>query len=68
MSTTVPSPQRAATPNDKREYEVSRKELPLHCPTEHMSLWNSHPQVYLPIEKQGESICPYCGAKYVLVD
>jgi uncharacterized Zn-finger protein len=31
-----------------------------------MSLWNSHPKVYLPIEKTGEAKCPYCGATYVL--
>ena len=68
MSTTEPSPRRAAPANAQREYEVSRKELPLHCPTAEMSLWNSHPQVYLPIEKDGEAVCPYCGAKYVLVD
>jgi len=32
-----------------------------------MALWNSHPKVYLPIEDEGgESVCPYCGAHYVL--
>jgi uncharacterized Zn-finger protein len=29
-------------------------------------VWNMHPRVYLPIEKSGEAICPYCGAHYVL--
>ena len=40
------------------------------CPvTPEMKLWNSHPRVYLPIENEGgTSICPYCGAKYVLAD
>ncbi len=33
-----------------------------------MSLWNSHPRVYLPIEDTGEAACPYCGAVYVLKD
>jgi uncharacterized Zn-finger protein len=34
-----------------------------------MSLWNSHPKVYLPIvDDGGRSKCPYCGADYVLVD
>jgi uncharacterized Zn-finger protein len=34
-----------------------------------MSLWNSHPKVYLPIEGDGGCAkCPYCGADYVLVD
>ncbi|MDQ3960673.1 MAG: zinc-finger domain-containing protein, partial [Pseudomonadota bacterium] len=33
-----------------------------------MSLWNSHPRVYLPIEATGEAKCPYCGADFVLVN
>ena len=49
-------------------YEVTRVELPLHCPTDEMSLWNTHPRVYLPIEESGEATCPYCGAHYVLKD
>jgi uncharacterized Zn-finger protein len=31
-----------------------------------MSLWNSHPKVYLSIEQTGEAKCPYCGAEYTL--
>jgi uncharacterized Zn-finger protein len=31
-----------------------------------MSLWNSHPRVYLPIEQTGLAKCPYCSAEYVL--
>lgn len=54
------------TPNDKQEYEVVRADLPLHCPMPGMSLWNSHPRVYLPIEETGQAQCPYCGAKYTL--
>ena len=49
-------------------YEVTRADLPLHCPTDQMSLWNTHPRVYLPIEESGEATCPYCGAHYVLKD
>lgn len=55
------------TTNQKRHYEVTRGDLPLHCPTPEMTLWNSHPRVYLPIEKTGKAICPYCGAEFVLV-
>lgn len=53
-------------PNDKRLYEVTSQELPLHCPLPSMSLWNSHPRVYLPIEATGRAKCPYCGADFVL--
>lgn len=53
-------------PNDQARYEVGADDLPLHCPLPEMSLWNSHPRVYLPIEKTGQAKCPYCGAEFVL--
>lgn len=52
----------------QREYEVRRDQLPLSCPTPEQRLWNSHPRVYLPIEKTGTATCPYCSARYRLVD
>ena len=52
----------------KRLYEATRTDLPLSCPMPDMILWNAHPRVYLPIEKTGRAICPYCGAEYVLKD
>ncbi len=56
-------------PNTANRYEISRRDLPLHCPVPGMSLWNAHPQVYLPIEAQnGEARCPYCGTLYILKD
>lgn len=55
-------------PNAQNRYEVTRSDLPLACPMKGMSLWNSHPRVYLPIEETGEERCPYCGAVYVLID
>ena len=61
--------ERTLESNAANRYEVSRSDLPLHCPMPTMSLWNSHPQVYLPIEEQGgEAKCPYCGAVYTLKD
>ncbi len=54
--------------NAERSYSVKRADLPLSCPTPEMSLWNSHPRVYLAIEKTGEATCPYCGSKFVLED
>jgi len=49
-----------------RTVEVSATELPLHCPTADQMLWNAHPRVFLPIEETGETLCPYCGTRYVL--
>ena len=54
--------------NAQNRYEITRKDLPLHCPMRGMTLWNLHPRVYLPIEESGEERCPYCGAVYVLKD
>ena len=56
-----------ATPNAKTAIELKPEDLPAHCPVEGTSLWNSHPRVYLPVEEEGTSKCPYCGAEYELV-
>ena len=53
-------------PNDQPFYTIRREDLPLHCPLPEMSLWNSHPRVYLPIEETGKSKCPYCGTEFTL--
>lgn len=60
---------RRAMPNDKKVYEVQADELPLHCPLPNMSLWNSHPRVFLPLDKSpsGKVKCPYCGTDYILI-
>lgn len=55
-----------ATPNAQRKVAVTRDQLPLHCPQPAMSLWNSHPRVFIPIEKTGKARCPYCGTDYEL--
>jgi uncharacterized Zn-finger protein len=54
------------TPNAQQHYTVSVQDLPLACPMPDMSLWNSHPRVYLPIEATGFAKCPYCGSEYTL--
>lgn len=55
-------------PNAEHRYEVHRSDLPLSCPMPGMSLWNSHPKVYLPIEETGAAKCPYCGASFTLAE
>lgn len=52
--------------NASKTYEVEPSDLPLSCPMPEMTLWNSHPRVYLPIEQTGSAKCPYCGAEYTL--
>ncbi|MES9943799.1 MAG: zinc-finger domain-containing protein [Candidatus Thiodiazotropha sp.] len=48
--------------------KVARKDLPLSCPRPGEALAGLHPRVYLPIEKTGSAVCPYCGARYQLDD
>ncbi len=52
--------------NAQQRYQITRADLPLHCPTDSMTLWNLHPRVYLPIEDNGVAKCPYCGTVYEL--
>lgn len=52
----------------KMQYEVTRADLPLSCPSINMRVWDAHPRVYLPIEETGAVVCPYCDAEYVLKD
>lgn len=52
--------------NTQTFIEISAKDLPLHCPMPDMLKWNTHPRVYMPIEKTGEALCPYCGTRYKL--
>ena len=54
------------TENTQREIEVTAADLPLHCPTPAMLLWNAHPRVFLQVEKTGTALCPYCGTNYTL--
>jgi len=54
------------TPNAEHHYEVTPSDLPLHCPLDSMSTWDSHPRVFLAIEETGKASCPYCGAEYTL--
>ena len=55
-------------PNAENHYKITEADLPLHCPMDGMSLWNSHPRVYLPLDDFGKAKCPYCGADYTLGD
>ena len=55
-------------PNSQTLVEVTRDELPSHCPTPDSSLWNSHPRVFIPLDDSPEAKCSYCGTVYRLVE
>lgn len=59
------SHERACT---KTTYNVTSADLPLSCPLPRLRLWDAHPRVYLPIQKTGRAVCPYCNAEYTLTD
>ncbi len=52
--------------NARRAYMVSEADLPVSCPLPGMTLWNSHPRVYLAFDAEGIAHCPYCGAEFLL--
>jgi uncharacterized Zn-finger protein len=54
------------TDNKNAVIELGAKDLPAHCPTPAMSLWNSHPRVFLDFNHHGEARCPYCGTEFKL--
>lgn len=66
MNAPRPSIPGPAPANTQASYEVTPADLPLSCPGPAMALWNSHPRVYLAIEKTGWAKCGYCGAEYTL--
>lgn len=42
----------------------------VYCPSPlaNMTLWNTHPKVYLNVASNGQAKCPYCGTVYQLKD
>ena len=36
------------------------------CPNPKMTLWSSHPKVFIDVATTGEGKCPYCGTVYRL--
>lgn len=66
MASTQTQKAKEIPANAQNRYEVTTADLPVHCPLPGMTLWNSHPRVFLPLEETGEARCPYCGALYVL--
>ena len=36
------------------------------CPNPKMTLWSTHPRVFIDVASTGEGKCPYCGTVYRL--
>ena len=68
MNVEEPSATEQNRSNQSRIHRIKRHQLPLHCPLPEMSLWNSHPRVYLPIRENDNAVCPYCGSEYALAE
>jgi uncharacterized Zn-finger protein len=54
----------------KAVVEVTAKDVQgpgvVFCPNPKMTLWSTHPRVFLDVATTGESMCPYCGTVYRL--
>ncbi|HWI10195.1 MAG TPA: zinc-finger domain-containing protein [Burkholderiaceae bacterium] len=50
--------------------EVTAKDLQgpgvVFCPNPKMTLWSTHPRVFIDVVTTGEGKCPYCGTVYRL--
>ena len=50
--------------------EVLAKDLQgpgvVFCPNPKMTLWSSHPKVFIDVVTSGQGQCPYCGTTYRL--
>ncbi len=54
------------TTSTKRLHTVTRADMPVQCPQKGATLWNSHPRVFLAVERTGLERYPYCGDEYTL--
>ena len=55
-------------PKQQAVIEVTKDQLPMHCPAPGSALWDSHPRVFIPLDDTPEASCSYCGTVYKLVD
>ncbi len=50
--------------------EVTARDLEgpgvIFCPNPKMTLWSTHPRVFIDVATTGEGKCPYCGTVYRL--
>ncbi|QPF71759.1 zinc-finger domain-containing protein [Roseateles sp. DAIF2] len=54
----------------KAVVEVTAKDVQgpgvVACPNPKMTLWSTHPKVFIDITHEGGGKCPYCGTVYKL--
>ena len=54
----------------KATVEVDPKDLQgpgvVFCPNPKMTLWSTHPRVFIDVVTTGQGKCPYCGTVYQL--
>lgn len=44
--------------------EIDGKDLPAYCPNPNMPVWSSHPRVFIALDEDQPTKCPYCGTFY----
>jgi uncharacterized Zn-finger protein len=55
-------------PASIRNHVITRNDLPLSCPLPSANQWSAHPRVFLTLDENGTSTCPYCSTVYTLQD
>lgn len=58
----------AAHPHLSTYYKIKPSELPVSCPRSAEEVASLHPRVFLSFDKQGHAECPYCGARFELLN
>jgi len=58
------------TKEPKAVVELAAKDLVgpgvVFCPNPKMTLWSTHPKVFIDVATTGQGQCPYCGTVYRL--
>jgi uncharacterized Zn-finger protein len=70
MSTNAQTSVQTSTQTAKAVIEVTAADLQgpgvVFCPNPKMTLWSTHPKVFIDVATTGEGKCPYCGTVYKL--
>ena len=54
--------------SEKTTTKISKKDLPVSCPQKGSPDWAMHPRVYIELANGKSGACPYCGAKFELLE
>jgi len=53
--------------NQSEVIGIAESDLPLACPSQPSQTWNLHPRVFLHVQGDKQTQCPYCGTRYQII-